>query len=176
MKSLDLRPDVFILDSLFFSSEELLQVVHELKKKSPRTKILLLVVETEVSDKSLMQYMAGGVDGYIKGAANLKHLVEAIRTVHAGNVWADRKLLDKFVRCAPSITSDLESKLCGLENPLTKREREIISFLFLGLPNKDISHKMHISEKTVKTHLNNIFKKMQVRNRTQVVSTLLHSH
>lgn len=175
MKSLDLRPDVFILDPLLFRSEELLQVVHELKTKSPRTGILLLFQETEMSEVSLMQYMMGGVDGYIKRAAKLKQLVEAMRTIHAGNIWAERRLLDKFVRSSPRLSSDLESKLSKLENPLTKREKEIINYLFLGLPNKRISQKLHISEKTVKTHLNNIFKKMRVNNRAQVVSALIYT-
>jgi DNA-binding NarL/FixJ family response regulator len=175
MKSLDLHPDVLILDPLLFVSEELSQIIHKLKIKSPRTKILLLFLEKEMSDKSLMQYITGGVDGYIRRDAKLNQLVEAIRTVHAGNIWAERKLLDKFVRCSSPPVPDLESKLSKLENPLTKREKEIIDYLFLGLPNKRISHKLHISETTVKTHLNNIFKKMKVHNRTQVLSTLIYS-
>lgn len=175
VKSLDLHPHVIIVDPLLFSSEELPQLVHTLKTRSPRTKILLLFLEKEMSEEALMQHMLGGVDGYIKREAKLQQLVEAIRTVHAGNIWAERKLLDKFVRCSPAPVSDLESTLSKLENPLTKREKEIVNYLFLGLPNKRISHKLHISETTVKTHLNNIFKKMKVHNRTQVVSTLIYS-
>ena len=176
IKSIGLSPDVFIFDPLLFASEELLRVVRELKIKSPLTKILLLFLETEMSEESLMRCMMAGVDGYIKRATKFKQLVEAIRTVHAGRVWADRTLLDKFVRCPPFLAQDLESKLSKLDNSLTKREKEIISFLFLGLPNKRISHKLHISEMTVKTHLNNIFKKMKVSNRTQVVSSLIALH
>jgi len=175
VKSLALHPDVFILDPPLFKSEDLLQVIHKLKVKSPRTKILLLFQESDMSDNALMHYMMGGVDGYIKREAKLNHLVDAIRTIHAGNIWAERKLLDKFVRCSLPPVSDLEFKLSKLENPLTKREKEIVNNLFLGLPNKRISHKLHISETTVKTHLNNIFKKMRVHNRTQVVSNLIYS-
>ena len=175
LMSQDLHPDVLVLDPLLFISEDLLQVVHKLKINYPRTKILLLFLEKEMSDESLMQYMMGGVDGYIKRETKLHQLVEAIRTVHAGNIWAERKLLDKFVRCSPAPVPDLEAKLSNLASPLTKREKEIINYLFLGLPNKRISHKLHISETTVKTHLNNIFKKMKVHNRTQVVSTLIYS-
>lgn len=175
MKSLDLHPDVLILDPLLIGLEDPLQVVQKLKIKSPRTKILLLFLEKQMSDRTLMQYMASGVDGYIKRESKLSQLVEAIQTVHAGNIWAERKLLDKFVRCTSPTLPDLDSKLAMLESPLTKREKEIINYLFLGLPNKRISHTMHISETTVKTHLNNIFKKMRVHNRTQVVSTLIYS-
>ncbi len=176
VKSLDLRPDVMILDPLLYRPEELSKVVHELKTNAHRTRILLFFSDVEMSDMSLMQYMMKGVDGYVKRTAKLTQLGEAIRTVHAGNIWAERKLLDKFVRYSPLLTTDLESKLAKLESPLTKREKEIITYLFLGLPNKRISHKLHISEKTVKTHLNNIFKKMKVNNRTQVICSLIYSH
>jgi len=176
IKSLGLGPDVFILDPLLFASEELLRVVRELRIKSPLTKILLLFLETEMSEESLMQCMTAGVDGYIRRSTKLEQLVEAIRAVHAGRVWAERTLLVKIVRCSPFVVQDLESKLSKLDNSLTKREKEIISFLFLGLPNKRISHKLHISEMTVKTHLNNIFKKMKVSNRTQVVASLMCLH
>jgi DNA-binding NarL/FixJ family response regulator len=176
MQSLELGPDVLILDPLLFASEELPHVVHELKAKSPRTRILLLILETEMAEKSIMQFMTNGVDGYIKRAANLQQLVEAIRAIHAGSIWAERKLLEKFVKQAHPYAPNLEPELSKLDNFLTKREKEIVSYLFLGLANKHISHELHISEKTVKTHLNNIFRKMRVSNRTQVLSALICSH
>lgn len=177
IKCLSLKPDVFILDPLLFRSEEVQRVVQELKLKSPRTRILLLFLETAMSDRCLMQCMVTGVAGYINRDVKLQQIVEAVRTIHAGNIWAERRLLDKFVRYAPLlVSSDLESKLSKLENPLTQREKDITSLLFLGLPNKHISHKLHISEKTVKTHLNNIFKKMKVSSRTQVVVALINSY
>ncbi len=176
MKSLNRRPDVMILDPQLYSPEELTKIIREIKSASPRTKILLMFSDMDISDlsdESLMQYMAKGVDGYVKRMAKLNQLVEAIRRVNAGHIWAERKLLDKFVRHAPSPEADLETKLSALEQPLTKREKEIVTYLFLGLPNKRISDRLHISEKTVKTHLNNIFKKMKVTSRTQVICSLL---
>ncbi|HEX9021414.1 MAG TPA: hypothetical protein VF903_09150, partial [Nitrospirota bacterium] len=53
VKSANIHPDVFILDPVLFGGEELQQVIHELKIRSPRSKILLLFLETEVSDKAL---------------------------------------------------------------------------------------------------------------------------
>ena len=74
------------------------------------------------------------------------------------------------------LAQDLDSKLSKLENPLTKREREIVTFLFHGLSNRSISCTLNISEKTVKSHLQNIFKKMKVSSRTQVISSLVYTH
>jgi two-component system nitrate/nitrite response regulator NarL len=176
MKSLDLRPDVIILDPLLFEPEALMKALHELKMKAPRTRILIIFSEQEMSDTTLMQHMMQGVDGYIKRTEKLKHVIEAIRTVHAGSIWAERKLLQQFVRYSPILAQDLDSKLSKLDNPLTKREREIVTFLFHGLSNRSISCTLNISEKTVKSHLQNIFKKMKVSSRTQVISSLVYTH
>jgi DNA-binding NarL/FixJ family response regulator len=176
MTGLDLRPDVIILDPLLFEPEALLKVLHKLKIKAPRTRVLIIFSEQEMSDTTLMQYMMQGVDGYIKRTEKLKHVIEAIRTVYAGSIWAERKLLQQFVRYSPVLAQDLDSKLSKLDNPLTKREREIVTFLFHGLSNRSISCTLGISEKTVKSHLQNIFKKMKVSSRTQVISSLVYTH
>jgi DNA-binding NarL/FixJ family response regulator len=174
MRGLDRGPDVIILDPLLFGPEALEGVIDELKLKAPRTKILLIFSEQDMSETSLMRYMMRGVDGYIKRAEKLKQVTEAIRTVHAGSIWAERKLLHKFVRYSPLLTLDLDARLARVEHPLTKREKDIVTLLFHGLSNKRISSRLHISEKTVKTHLNNIFKKMNVTSRTQVISSLVY--
>jgi DNA-binding NarL/FixJ family response regulator len=176
MKGLARSPDIVILDPLLFGTDELLNVVDKMKMEAPRTRILLISSEKEMSDTSLMQYMMRGVDGYIKRTEKLKHVVEAIRTVHAGSIWAERKLLQQFVRYSPFMTLDIDARLSKQENPLTKREKELVSFLVHGLSNKQISAMLHISEKTVKTHLNNIFKKMKVTSRTQIMSSLIYTH
>ncbi len=174
--SLTLRPDVIIVDPLLFGDEDLTRVVQELKARSPRAGILLVFSEKEMSETSLMQYMMKGVDGYIRRTEKLQHVAEAVRTVHAGSIWAERKLLHKFVRYSPLLAPDLDASLSKINPPLTRREMDIVTLLFHGMSNKRISLKLHISEKTVKTHMNNIFKKMKVSNRTEVVSSLVYSH
>lgn len=176
LKGLERSPDVIILDPLLIEPEKLPGLVDELKLEAPRTRILLIYSEQEMSDTTLMRYMIRGVDGYIKRAEKLRHVIEAIRTVHAGSIWADRKLLQKFVRYSPLLTLDLDARLARMENPLTKREKDIVTLVVHGLSNKRISGRLNISEKTVKTHLNNIFKKMNVSSRTQVISSLVYGH
>jgi len=172
---LDHHADVYIYDPLLFGSDESFKIVHDLKMRFPGSRIILYL-DREISDESLVRYLMKGMDGYIRRSGDLTQIAAAIRLVYAGNIWAERKLLDKFVRYTPLLLmSDLESKLSNLEHPLTKREKEIVSFLVMGLPNKGISGKLSISETTVKTHLNNIFKKMNVSNRTQLVSSLVYS-
>jgi DNA-binding NarL/FixJ family response regulator len=91
IKSLELHPDVILLDAVLFQEEELLTLVHALKSKSHRIRILLVFHHAVWPEKNLMHYMMQGVDGYVKSAAKLKNLVDAIRTVHAGNIWAERR-------------------------------------------------------------------------------------
>ncbi len=176
VSGLELRPDIIILDPLLLEPASLLEVVHQLKIRAPRTRILLIFSAQQMSDTTLMQFMMQGVDGYIKRTEKFKHVIEAIRAVHAGSIWAERKLLQKLVRYSPLLAPDLDSKLSKLENPLTKREKEIVTLLFHGLSNRSISCTLSISEKTVKTHVSNIFKKMKVSSRTQVISSLVYTH
>jgi DNA-binding NarL/FixJ family response regulator len=167
-----LKPDIIIVVSSIFDSEELAKTIRNLKKNCPCTRILLFLDEN-MPDVSLMHYLTRGVDGYIRRSAKGAHVVDAIRSVHAGNIWAERKLLNQFVLCHPLPVADVASRP---GSPLTKREKEIVSLLLLGLPNKTLSERLYISEKTVKTHLNNIFKKLKVNSRTQLVISLLYSH
>ncbi|MGE5892915.1 MAG: response regulator transcription factor [bacterium] len=171
-KGLARHPDVVVLCSSPFSAEELPKLVQETKKKASAIKILL-VMEEEVPDEALMHFLMLGIDGYLRRSATAKQLLDAIRSVHAGGVWAERSLLNKFIK-SPVLSMDVEAKLSKIEEPLTNREKEIISLLFLGLPNRAIADRLYISEKTVKTHFNNIFKKLKVKNRAQVLSLLIH--
>lgn len=166
--------DVLILDHSFFTEEEVPKVVHTLKAKISGLKILMFL-EGHEPDDLLMHYLMLGVDGYVKGSMTALRLVEAIRSVYAGTLWAERKLLSRFVMHPLLPVSELREIASRTDDPLTKREREIISLLMHGLSNRVLSERLHISETTVKTHLNNIYKKMKVNNRTQLVTTVIHS-
>ncbi len=175
LKNLTLKPDIVILASSLCHEEELRKTIYGFKKNSSHTRILLFLDE-DTPDVSLMQYLTIGVDGYIRRLSTIANVIDAIRSVRAGNIWAERKLLNKFVVCHPLPVADIKSNVENEHMSLTKREKEIISLLLLGLPNKALSDRLHISEKTVKTHLNNIFKKQKVNNRTQLAISFLHSH
>ncbi|MGW8272222.1 MAG: response regulator transcription factor [Thermodesulfovibrionales bacterium] len=165
------RPDVLVLCSSLFSAEELPSIVQTLKRKSGVLKILILLKE-DLADEALMHFLMIGADGYVRKSASSDQLIQAIRAVFAGGVWAERGLLNKFVK-SPVLSLDVEQKLLKFKDPLTRREKEIISLLFLGLSNRAIGDRLFISEKTVKTHLGSIFRKMNVSNRSQVLAFLI---
>lgn len=173
MEDLGGSPDVVILCSPLFAPEEIPDMIQDIKKKRPDVRVLI-ILEEEMPDDALMHILMLGADGYLMRSATSGQLAEAIRAIYAGRVWAERSLLSKFVK-APVLNMDVEEKLTQVKEPLTKREKEITSLLFLGLSNKTIADRLFISEKTVKTHLNSIFRKLKVKNRSQVLAFLIHS-
>jgi DNA-binding NarL/FixJ family response regulator len=84
--------------------------------------------------------------------------MDAIRAVAQGHVWAP-----------PVLQAHLAARLREPQGePLTAREREIVRHVALGLRNAEVGRKLFITEDTVKTHLNNIFKKLRLRDRTEL--------
>jgi DNA-binding NarL/FixJ family response regulator len=94
-------------------------------------------------------------------------LIEGIRDVLAGKVWFDRKLLQETVA-----VSTQEPK----EGRFTDRERQVLSFVFEGLTNKEIADKIGASESSVKATLQQLFSKTGVRTRSQLVRVALEQH
>ncbi len=158
------HPDILLLDLKMPNSndaESLLQVA----EKSPSTKVVILTAHSTESD--VLDSAKGRARGYLLKGVSTPTLIEAIRKVYAGEIWVDEELpaADDFARIAgaspfapgPPANETLES--------LTKREMEILKLVAEGLTNEEIGKKVFISEKTVKTHLTNIFDKLQVNNR-----------
>lgn len=173
MKVLTMNPDVIILDQALFPREEIPVVLSKIKKKAHRAGTILLL-KRDTDDKALMEALIDGVKGYIKKAEVPKYLTEAIRSVSEGDVWAERRILNKFLTGTPLIQKNIESKLKTIHNPLTKRETELIREVLKGTSNRDIARKYKITEMTVKTHLYRIYKKMKVKSRAQAIAYLIY--
>jgi DNA-binding NarL/FixJ family response regulator len=164
--------DVLIADYSLLGGDEITAFLEAIKRTAPRVKLLLLL-EEDLPDETLMRYLRMGVNGYVRGTATTAQLVEAIRVVASGTLWAERKLLNRFVAVPALPTLDAGAFASKTQTLLTRREREIVSLLLHGLPNKTLSERLHISESTVKTHLNNIYRKMSVTNRVQLLTSIL---
>ena len=110
----------------------------------------------------MVQAMDYGCDGYILKDSDFATLVEAIETVYEGKTYIE-----------PSLTNLLNANLAERDvmqdkiNELTKREVEVLKLLANGMFNKEIAATLNISERTVKNHVSNIFKKIMVSDRTQ---------
>jgi DNA-binding NarL/FixJ family response regulator len=166
----ELKPDLLLLD-LAMPRVTGLMALQELHATPARARIILLTAEIEKADiVTVLQFGAHGV--VLKESAS-ELLFESIRTVMAGEYWVGRKRV-----------TDLASTLRDLSAPhpqptrkhfgLTHRELEIISVILGGHSNRYIAEALSISEKTVKHHVTNIFDKLGVSNRLELVLFALH--
>ena len=143
-------PHVLVLD-LFMRGLSGFDVFRALRAQCPKTKIL--VFSEYLSDELVVQCLRAGAKGYLPKTAPAAELVSAIKTIHAGGVWADQTMMVRALEKGPSVT---------------RRELEIIRQISAGMRNREIAAALGISEKTVKAHLHNIFKKLKVEHRVQV--------
>jgi len=161
------RPDVLLLD-LVMPDLDGLEVLRQVRERSPETRVLVL---TGYFDEGLvLRALQQGAIGYFLKGGSTAGLVKAIRAVHRGEAWVERNLLGKFLDGLPNANprhtpKDRTGKPRGL---LTRREEEVTRLVAMGHSNKEIADRLAISEKTVKTHLTSIFKKVNASHRVQL--------
>ncbi len=152
-------PDVLLLD-INMPEMNGIEVLEEIKRKKIDVKVLILTVHNEID--YLIKAVDIGVDGYILKDSESAELKKAINAVKNGESYIQ-----------PSLIPTLNSKLISRDNDkdkidsLTKRELEVLVQVANGLFNKEIALSLNISERTVKNHISNIFKKIDVSDRTQ---------
>lgn len=160
------KPDVLLLD-LKMPKGDIVQTLLEVKDINPATKVLVLTAFSE--DENILNAAKGGARGYVLKGIDFPTLLRAIKTIQGGGVWIDRELpaADAFEEIAQDQPIDLGNAREDNEavKILTRRELEILRLVAEGLTNEEIGKKIFISEKTVKTHLTNIFDKLKVNNR-----------
>lgn len=153
-------PDVLLLD-INMPNKNGLDVLKELNQSGNRkVKVLVLTVHNEV--EYLIKAVELGVDGYVLKDSESSELKKAIMTILNGETYIQ-----------PDLIPMLNAKMISMENDydkidsLTKRELDVLKNLVIGMYNKEIATKLEISERTVKNHVSNIFKKIGVSDRTQ---------
>ena len=153
------KPDVLLLD-INMPKKNGIEVLKNIKERNIEIKVLILTVHNEI--EYLMKAVEIGVDGYIMKDSDLDELKNAITTVISGENYIQPKLIPA-----------LNKKLVSMDNDkdkielLTDRELEVLILVAKGMFNKEIGITLDISERTVKNHLSNIFKKIEVSDRTQ---------
>ena len=133
-----------------------------------RTEIMnsIIIVLTILEDREyLIKTLQMGAEGYVLKDAEPSVLLDAIRSVHQGQSYIQPNMTKELVKEFNRLTSQDKEKYG--ENRLTTREREVLKLIAEGMINKEIATKLYISEKTVKNHVSNIFRKLNVSDRTQ---------
>ncbi len=158
-KLADVSPDILLLD-INMPDMNGIEVLEELKRREHPVKILILTVHNEI--EYLIRAVDIGADGYILKDSGTAELKQAITTIINGESYIQPSLL-------PALNSRLINRDIDKEKleSLTKRELEILIQVAGGMFNKEIAINLNISERTVKNHISNIFKKIDVSDRTQ---------
>jgi two-component system, NarL family, response regulator LiaR len=153
-----LAPDVVLMD-LTMPRLDGLAAIERLRERASATRVIVL---TSFGDERVLPAIRAGAAGYLLKDVGPPELVQAIRSVHAGE-----SLLD------PALTATLMEQLArggsrhDAAQSLTEREREVLGLIARGLSNKRIARELGVAEKTVKAHVSNILGKLDLSDRTQ---------
>jgi len=173
IKQLSGSPDVMVLNPEILKDHTLSRFVRTIQTKSPRTRILYLVGKTPPDDHIIADIKTG-IRGYIKVTDSPATMIKAIRSVQGGEIWAERRIMEKAISKPMLLPETLQSQIPGLP-PLTSREMEVLTMVLQGASNKEIADRNSISERTVKTHLYRVYRKLNVKSRTKAIALLSHS-
>ncbi len=156
------KPDVVLIDTEL-NQDNKDRIIEFIKSKTFDSRIILLLHYHD--EKFITGALNVGVSGFISTSSTGEEMCEAIRAVHLGHSCSDTELIKKLVT---KILPKKKRKPVLLTPRLTSKEQEIAYLVSEGLSNKAIARQLSISERTVKAHLNNIFKKLGIANRLQL--------
>ena len=158
-KLLEIKPEILLLD-INMSKKNGIEVLKEIKSKNIDAKVLILTVHESI--EYLLKAVELGADGYIMKDSESAELKKAISVIMNGESYIQPNLI-------PALNNRLVARDMDKDKieSLTSRELEVLIQVANGMFNKEIATSLNISERTVKNHISNIFKKIGVFDRTQ---------
>ncbi len=167
-----LQPDVVLMDVRMpvMDGREATRVICQ---QFPNTKVLVL--STFDDDEYIADSMRAGAMGYLIKDMPLDELAQTIRLAHLGYAQMGPGLMEKLVVSLPSPRSEISTPAIGPTEStyLTPREHEVLNLLATGQSNREIAQQLYISEGTVKTHVNHLLNRLNLKNRAQLA---IYSH
>jgi DNA-binding NarL/FixJ family response regulator len=162
----ELQPDIVLLD-LSLSEVSGIEVISIIKQKNPDTKALVITHDRD--EQMIIKAIRAGAKGYLPKNTSVSDLIKAVQVVYQNEFWVQRKLVTQFIN--GDFTADVgeEDRQQNKLSELTPREQDVLRSLVKGATNKEIANELFISEKTVKSHLNQVFKKMNVSRRLEAI-------
>ena len=153
------KPDIILLD-INMPNLDGLQVLSIMKQQKIPNKVIVLTIHNEID--YLIKALDFDCDGYVLKDSDSATLKKAILSVNSGETYIESSL-------TPLLNASLVERevMKDKVSELTKREVEVLKLIANGLFNKEIASTLNISERTVKNHISNIFKKISVADRTQ---------
>jgi len=123
-----------------------------------------ILVDTNCGSENIVSsLLKKKVSGILLGDADCELMKKAIRAVANGDVWIDKKTVKSILDGVNVLGSETV-------DTLTDREKEIVSLTGTGFRNKEIAHRLHVTESTIKTHLHNVFQKLGIKTRAELIT------
>jgi two-component system, NarL family, response regulator LiaR len=163
-RAVELHPDVVLLDLLMPAGDGL-TALRAIRDGAPGSRVLVLTSYSD--DAQLFAAMEAGAAGYMLKDVEPDALAAAIRDVAAGRPALHPQVARRLMRQAGEPEPGLAD--------LTARERDVLRLIVGGLANKEIAARLHIGEKTVKTHVSRVLGKLGVEDRTQAAVLAIRS-
>ncbi len=153
------QPDIIMMD---INMQEMngIELTRWVKSNYPSIKIIVLTMYN--NDEYFMAAIREGAEGYLLKDSPSKDVIDAIRTVAGGESVIPPAMTKKLLSMHKQENNEEDKTL-------TPREMEVLLALVEGLSNKDIASRLYISDKTVKIHVSNIFRKFDVKSRSQAI-------
>jgi DNA-binding NarL/FixJ family response regulator len=153
------RPDVVLLD-IDGQADDAADMIQACAAAHPGTRVCVLSMR--VTPEIMQRCLGGGADAYIVKDISPAELIKAVKSVFGGETYVDPRVAGCLLRRRSKFASG------GTDfSELSARESEVIKLIAEGLANKQISARLHLSEKTVKNHISRIFSKLNISARTQ---------
>jgi len=162
-------PDILLLHTSA-ATEPVGGFISAVLEECPALRVLLF--GNGLQDDYLFEAVSAGIHGYINERMNGEHLVRAIRAIERGEYWVERHIMARFIP-AGSIKAFIETRTGDLGKRLSSRENQVLALIMRGLPTKDIAEQLFLSHQGVKAHLTNLFRKFGVKNRPQLILTVI---
>lgn len=160
----EIKPDVVLLD-LNMPGISGREAVKMLVEELPQTQVLMLTVSEDAED--LMDTLKSGARGYLLKNIDAEYLVESIRRAALGEAVMSPQMTSKLVHGLQTSGREVELPRAVAKDKISPREREILVLLARGASNKEMARELQLAESTVKIHVQNILRKLNITSRVQ---------
>ena len=157
-----LRPAIVLLD-VSMPGMTGIEILRKMREQESPAKVVLLTAQ--LSEDQLIEALRLGIRGFVLKEMATKLLVEALRRVNAGGQWLEK---DSAGRAMAKLVRQ-EARSREIATLLTPREIEVVGMVAKGISNREIGSQLCIAEGTVKIHLHNIYEKLKINRRAELI-------